>query len=214
MSLRMIATSEGFERFSRPCSSNDGYPLHGSLIADIAAMQCSVAWHELFGKNNGVWPLATFALADAWSHLNGDYCLVVFDSFAVCVKADFTIFYASLLDFTAKADNACLESFLVLFPEGFVDVRDTMNGEIRQVISARVIKCLNFDIENCQYGEIWKAVYLRSPKLKDSVKVAMQYPENDKFQLARQLVLNDWLHWLWANQPLSVLITRSSPSDP
>ncbi|KAL5333116.1 CNH domain-containing protein [Aspergillus crustosus] len=85
----------------------------------------------------GLRPLGMFRLSDA-------EFLVTYTECAVYVNQHGDVSRSVVLEFVGRAHTACLYGkFLVLFNDDFVEVRNAMNGRLRQVIPGHNVVCLD-----------------------------------------------------------------------
>lgn len=111
--------------------------------------------------------------------------------------------------FAGSAFKACLKGiFLILFHEDFVEIRDVINGTLRQIISGRGITCLDTGSQSqiSRSGEDLRLLDSKDSRpatvaqnssskfqginSRSTVKIAMQHPENEQFQMVLELVEN------------------------
>jgi hypothetical protein len=85
-----------------------------------------------------------------------------------------------VLEFTGKAKTTAIYGmYLVLFHSDFIEVCSASTGRLRQVISGRHVRCLDFGLPvTGQYGE-------------PTVKFAMKHPEMADCQLVLEMVLEE-----------------------
>ncbi|KAL3480481.1 CNH domain-containing protein [Aspergillus californicus] len=85
----------------------------------------------------GLRPLGMFRLSDA-------EFLVTYNECAVYVNQHGDVSRSVVMEFVGRAHSACLYGkFLVLFNDDFVEVRNAMNGRLRQVIPGHNVMCLD-----------------------------------------------------------------------
>ncbi|KAI9726238.1 MAG: hypothetical protein M1834_009093 [Cirrosporium novae-zelandiae] len=140
-------------------------------------------------------PLGMFRLSES-------EFLVVLDECAVYVNKHGDVNRSVVMEFVGKAKEAAMQGpFLLLFDEGFVEVRNAVNGRLRQVISGRDIRCLDdgggggggalgipstlSSVNGSNGNNISSAVE------KQTVKICMQHPEYEKSQVVVELVINE-----------------------
>jgi hypothetical protein len=124
---------------------------------------------------NGQRPLGMFRLSD-------QEFLLCFETCAVYINKHGDISRSAILDFVGKARSAALFGpFVLLFDNDFVEIRNAMNGRLRQVIAGRDVKCLDDGQTGAGVG------------CKISVKMSMQHPEIERQQIIVELVLNEGL---------------------
>lgn len=119
-------------------------------------------------------PLGMFRLSDA-------EFLLVFEEVGIYVNKHGDISRGVVLDFVGRARQACLVGgmFLVLVDAGgcFVEVRNAINGRLRQVVSGRDVRLLD-DGANSLGGKI---------------KICMQHPEHERCQVVVEMIINEGL---------------------
>lgn len=119
-------------------------------------------------------PLGMFRLSDS-------EFLLVFEEVGIYVNKHGDVSRSVVLEFVGRVRQACLvgSMFLVLVDAGggFVEVRNAINGRLRQVISGREVRLLD-DGANLMGGR---------------VKICMQHPEHEKCQVVIELVVNEGL---------------------
>lgn len=135
-------------------------------------------------------PLGMFRLSEA-------EFLVVFSECAVYVNKLGDISRSVIMDFVGRANNACLyHTYLILFNDDFVEIRDAQNGRLKQVIAGRDIHMLD-DGGNIQPGSTQGGPslgvgangvqgYNSAPK---TVKLSMQHPEYEKSYVVVEMVM-------------------------
>lgn len=116
-------------------------------------------------------PVAMFRLATDGSEL-----LCVYEECAVYVNKYGDVSRSVVMEFVGRARQASLVGgYLVLFDSDFVEVRDALNGRLKQVVAGRDVRCL----DNGRGGG------------ERSVKFALSHPENERSQIVVELVLNE-----------------------
>ncbi len=110
--------------------------------------------------------------------LSDDEFLFVFNEVAIYVNKHGDISREVVMEFLGSATQACLvdELYLVLIDAngGFVEVRNAMNGRLRQIISGRNSR-LVVDGVNSTGGNIM---------------IGMRHPNDEKYQLILEMVVN------------------------
>lgn len=82
-------------------------------------------------------PLGMFRLGEA-------EFLVAFEECAVYVNKLGDVSRGVVMEFVGRAKSACLYGhYLILFDDDFVEIRDSMNGRLKQVIAGKDIKMLD-----------------------------------------------------------------------
>lgn len=162
-----VATARGFEILNldkkQPWSVPD---LKAPHVATIAS------------RLQGMDPVAMFRLA-----ADGSELLCVYEECAVYVNKYGDVSRSVVMEFVGHARAASLVAgFLVLFDNDFVEVRDALNGRLKQVIAGRDVRCLDS-------GRVQTEPMGVSEQR--SVKFALQHPEVEKAQIVVELVLNE-----------------------
>ena len=166
--------------------------------ADVAKYMTSIA-----GRIKDLKPLGMFRLAES-------EFLVAFEDCAVYVDQHGDVSRGVVMEFVGKATRACLcGKYLILFDEGFVEVRNAMNGRLRQVIAGRDVRCLddggggNWVNPTGNNGAGGGASQLGSGanglgiqgssggRSSRTVKIAMQHPEYERSQVVVELIENE-----------------------
>ena len=197
-----IASSKGFEVLNlekkTPWSVPDLKQQHVSTIAQRLQGQETVAMFKL-DSTTVSGGSSTYAGSDsqALSAAGGvGEFLCVYEECAVYVSRHGDISRSVVMEFVGRAREACLvQGFLVLFDNDFIEVRDALNGRLKQVISGRDVRCIdngrgiapgntNRPLPNGLGG-------IGEQQQQRSVKFALQHPENDKIQLLVEMLLND-----------------------
>lgn len=149
-------------------------------------------------------PLGMFRLSDS-------EFLVAYTECAVYVNKHGDVSRSVVMEFVGRAHSACLYGrFLILFNDDFVEVRNAMNGRLRQVIPGHNVVCLDYGsglpgssaANNATPTSTTSAVNLASGlsgsvngvSLADTgrtVKICMQHPEFPRSQIILELVENE-----------------------
>lgn len=140
--------------------------------------------------------------------------IVAYEECAVYVNKHGDVSRSVVMEFVGKARAACLyREYLILFDEDFVEIRNAMNGRMRQVITGRHVVCLDdggnnqhspasaANTPNLSGGPPASTVATGSanglgllgvtPAANRTVKFAMQHPEYEKSQVVLELVENE-----------------------
>ena len=131
--------------------------------------------------------------------LNDQEFLLCYEKCAVYVNKHGEVCRSVVMNFVAKAKSAALYGpYLILFDTDFVEIRNSQNGRLKQIIAGRDIKCLddggsgtisggstNTSASNGTVSGLGVA--------SRTVKVVMQHPELERTQIVVELVLNDTL---------------------
>ncbi|GLA75639.1 hypothetical protein AtubIFM55763_006920 [Aspergillus tubingensis] len=144
-------------------------------------------------------PLGMFRLSDS-------EFLVVYTECAVYVNKHGDVSRSVVMEFVGHAHSACLYGrFLILFNDDFVEVRNAMNGRLRQVIPGHGVVCLDDGSHMPGSGansiptSTGGAVNLSSGLSNGAslanngrtVKICMQHPEYERSQLILELIENE-----------------------
>ena len=158
VSTLAIATAKGFEVMTL----DKKVPLS---IPDLKPPDCASIAHRLGGQK----PLGMFRLSDS-------EFLLVFEEVGIYVNKHGDVSRAVVMEFVGRAKQACLTKgmYLILVDHGggFVEVRNAVNGRLRQVINGRDVKLLD-DGGNGK-GR--------------TVKICMQHPEYDRCQVVVEMI--------------------------
>ncbi len=158
VSTLAIATAKGFEVMTL----DKKVPLS---IPDLKAPECASIAQRL----NNQKPLGMFRLSDS-------EFLLVFEEVGIYVNKHGDVSRAVVMEFVGRAKQACLAGgmYLILVDHGsgFVEVRNAINGRLRQVISGKDVKLLD-DGGHGKGG---------------SVKICMQHPEYERYQIIVELI--------------------------
>ncbi|KAI4086099.1 MAG: hypothetical protein LQ344_007852 [Seirophora lacunosa] len=141
-------------------------------IPDLRAPECASIKDRVAGQR----PLGMFRLGD-------DEFLLVFEEVGIYVNKHGDVSRAVVMEFVGKAKQAALwgETYLVLVDQGggFVEVRNAVNGRLRQVVGGRDVRLLD------------EGVGARGRE--GSVKVAMQHPESERGVVVVEMIVNEGL---------------------
>lgn len=141
-------------------------------------------------------PLGMFRLGEA-------EFLVAFEECAVYVNKHGDVSRGVVMEFVGRAKSACLYGqYLILFDDDFVEIRNAMNGRMKQVIAGKDIKCL----DDGGGGNGGGGSAASTPALGGglnglgmqgfgaaprTVKISMQHPEFERSQVVVELVENE-----------------------
>ena len=109
------------------------------------------------------------------------------------------------MEFVGQAQTACLYGrFLILFNEDFVEVRNAMNGRLRQVIPGRNVVCLDHGgnpignasspMNGSNFSPTGVNGHFSSTNEASrgrTVKFCMQHPKYERSQLVVELIENE-----------------------
>lgn len=141
-------------------------------------------------------PLGMFRLSES-------EFLVAYQECAVYVNKHGDVSRSVVMEFVGSAHTACLYGkFLILFNDDFVEVRNAMNGRLRQVIPGHNVICLDDGSKlpgsfgQANTGGIVSGGYPGANgtsygSIGHTVKIAMQHPEQERSYLVLELVENE-----------------------
>jgi hypothetical protein len=137
-------------------------------IPDLKPAEVASIAQRIHGQK----PLGMFRLSD-------NEFLLVFEEVGIYVDKHGDVSRAVVMEFVGKAKQACLfgSMYLILVDagSGFVEIRNAVNGRLRQVISGRDVKLLD---DGAASG---------------TVKICMQHPEQERNQVVLELIVNEGL---------------------
>ncbi|KAI1970576.1 Rho guanine nucleotide exchange factor [Ophidiomyces ophidiicola] len=157
-------------------------------------------------------PLGMFRLSES-------EFLVAFEECAVYVNKHGDVSRSVVMEFVGRAHSACLNGkFLILFHDDFVEIRNAMNGRLRQVIAGKNVSLLD-DGGNCSNavgGSAQSALSSIAGNFNDAasiatlsggmnglglstgfstvprtVKICMQHPAYERSQIVVELIENE-----------------------
>ncbi|KAL4778180.1 CNH domain-containing protein [Aspergillus varians] len=155
--------------------------------------------NEIARRITGLRPLGMFRLSDA-------EFLVTYTECAVYVNQHGDVSRSVVLEFVGRAHTACLYGkFLILFNDDFVEVRNAMNGRLRQVIPGHNVVCLDDgsrfpgsgansiptssgDTVNLSSGSSNGASLAGQGR---TVKICMQHPHYPRYLVVLELIENE-----------------------
>ncbi|KAJ5534088.1 hypothetical protein N7527_000342 [Penicillium freii] len=170
-------------------SSNDTQDAHDTL-------------NSISNRITGLKPLGMFRLSES-------EFLVAYQQCAVYVNKHGDVSRSVVMEFVGSAHTACLYGkFLILFNDDFVEVRNAMNGRLRQVIPGHNVVCiddgskvpgsLNGNAQANTGGSGLGSGFSDatngssgSPSMGNTVKICMQHPEYERSQIVLELVENE-----------------------
>ena len=144
-------------------------------------------------------PLGMFRLSDS-------EFLVAYSECAVYVNKLGDVSRSVVVEFVGRAHTACLYGrFLILLNDDFVEVRNAMNGRLRQVIPGRNVVCLDDggNMVGTGSGALNASNFSRSvtngqpssvsehARAGRTVKICMQHPEHERSQIVLELIENE-----------------------
>ncbi|KAL9101651.1 MAG: hypothetical protein Q9163_003107 [Psora crenata] len=118
-------------------------------------------------------PLGMFRLSDS-------EFLLVFEEVGIYVNKHGDVSRSVIMEYVGKAKQACLVGAMYLIlvdcQGGFVEVRNAINGRLRQIISGRDVRLLD-----------------DGGGRKGTVKICMQHPEWERTQIVVEMIVNEGL---------------------
>ncbi|CAG8920390.1 unnamed protein product [Penicillium salamii] len=154
---------------------------------------------SIANRITGLKPLGMFRISE------GEF-LVAYQQCAVYVNKHGDVSRSVVMEFVGSAHTACLYGkFLILFNDDFVEVRNAMNGRLRQVIPGHNVVCIDDGSKmpgslhgNAQANTGGSGLVSGfsgagngfSPT-GNTVKICMQHPEYERSQLVLELVENE-----------------------
>lgn len=158
--------------------------------------------NSISNRINGLKPLGMFRLSES-------EFLVAYQQCAVYVNKHGDVSRSVVMEFVGSAHTACLYGkFLILFNDDFVEVRNAMNGRLRQVIPGHNVVCiddgskvpgsLNGNAQTNTGGSGLGSGFSDatngssgSPSMGNTVKICMQHPEYERSQIVLELLENE-----------------------
>lgn len=200
-----ISTSRGVEVLTLDKKQPWSVPNLRSDQADVQAHLSTIS-----DRIEKLRPLGMFRLSES-------EFIVAFEECAVYVNKHGDVSRSVVMEFVGRAKSACLfGKYLILFDEDFVEIRNAMNGRMRQVISGKNVTCLDDggnQFGNASASSIASATapganYGQSNtngptgggtngvtggygSTARTVKFCMQHPEYEKTQIVVELVENE-----------------------
>lgn len=145
-------------------------------IPDLRAPECASIKERIKDQR----PLGMFRLSDS-------EFLLVFEEVGIYVNKHGDVSRAVVMEFVGKAKQATLwgEMYLVLVDQGggFVEVRNAVNGRLRQIVSGREVRMLDEGTGNQGWAR----------GKEGSVKVCMQHPEWERGVVVVEMIVNEGL---------------------
>ncbi|KAJ6007611.1 hypothetical protein N7540_011587 [Penicillium herquei] len=151
--------------------------------------------HSIAHRIKDLRPLGMFRLSES-------EFLVAYQECAVYVNKHGDVSRSVVMEFVGSAHTACLHGkFLILFNVDFVEVRNAMNGRLRQVIPGHNVVCLDdgsklpgsFGQANAS-GISAQAGFNGANGITSNshtVKICMQHPDYERSQIVLELVENE-----------------------
>jgi len=168
-----IATARGIEVLTLDKKLPFSIPdLRPPEVASIAA------------RVSGQKPLGMFRLTD-------NEFLLVFEEVGIYVDKHGDVSRAVVMEFVGKAKQASLYggTYLVLVDSGggFVEVRNAVNGRLRQVVSGKDVKLLDD-------GMTGGSAFAGAGGEKSTVKISMMHPDLDKGIVVLEMIVNEGMN--------------------
>lgn len=165
-----IATAKGFEVMTL----DKKIPIS---IPDLKSPDCASIAHRIRDQK----PLGMFRLSDS-------EFLLVFEEVGIYVNKHGDVSRSVVLEFLGKAQQAVLYRgmYLLLVDKGgaFIEVRNAVNGRLRQVVSGKDVRLLD-DGVGAGYGMIGGI------SGRGTVKICMQHPEHERSQIVLEMIVNE-----------------------
>ena len=187
-----ISTSRGVEVLTLDKKQPWTVPNLKSEEAEIQGQLSSIAT-----RIKDLKPLGMFRLSEA-------EFLVAFEECAVYVNKHGDVNRSVVMEFVGRAKAACLYGqHLILFNDDFVEIRNAMNGRMKQVIAGKDIKMLDdggggnaiSGLNVGQQGGLGGGINglgLQGLGVASrTIKICMQHPEYDKSYVVIELVENE-----------------------
>jgi hypothetical protein len=184
-----ISTSRGVEVLTLDKKHPWTVPSLRSEQPDTQAHLSSIA-----SRIKDLKPLGMFRLGEA-------EFLVAFEECAVYVNKHGDVSRSVVMEFVGRAKSACLYGqYLILFDDDFVEIRNAMNGRMKQVIAGKDIKMLddggggNTAATNpsVSLGGGVNGLGLQGlTATQRTVKLCMQHPDYDKSHVVVELIENE-----------------------
>ncbi|KAJ5104795.1 hypothetical protein NUU61_002142 [Penicillium alfredii] len=155
--------------------------------------------HSIANRIKDLRPLGMFRLSES-------EFLVAYQECAVYVNKHGDVSRSVVMEFVGSAHSACLHGrFLILFNDDFVEVRNAMNGRLRQVIPGHNVVCLDDGskmpgthtqantggLMNLASGLSAGANGVAGAGSGYTVKICMQHPEYERSQIVLEMVENE-----------------------
>ncbi len=185
-----ISTSRGVEVLTLDKKQPWTVPNLRSEQADTQAHLSSIAT-----RIKDLKPLGMFRLGEA-------EFLVAFEECAVYVNKHGDVSRGVVMEFVGRAKTACLYGqYLILFDDDFVEIRNAMNGRMKQVIAGKDIRMLDDGGGGNGAGGVSSPSglgggmnglgLLGSGATQRTVKLSMQHPEYEKSHVVVELIENE-----------------------
>lgn len=190
-----ISTQRGIEILTLDKKQSWSVPDFRSETAPEAQARLT----SISNRINSLRPLGMFRLSDS-------EFLVAYTDCAVYVNKHGDVSRSVVMEFVGRAHSACLYGkFLILFNDDFVEVRNAMNGRLRQVIPGHNVTCLDDGSSlpgsgaNSAPASAGGVVNLSSglsngvslSNTGRTVKISMQHPEYERNTIVLELIENE-----------------------
>ncbi|RKF73368.1 Rho1 guanine nucleotide exchange factor 3 [Golovinomyces cichoracearum] len=114
--------------------------------------------------------------------------LLCYEECGVYVDKHGDVSRSVIMEFVGKAKTAAMyDTYLVLFDNDFVEVRNAENGRLRQIIAGRDVRCLDSGVNPLGIGATSNET---EPIKKRTLKFVMAHPEVNGSQLVLEMELN------------------------
>lgn len=136
--------------------------------------------------------------------LNENEFLLTYEDCAVYVDKHGDVSRTLIMEYTGKQKKArgatMYGQYLLLFNEDYVEVRNADNGRLRQIISGRDVRVIDFGIRGPTGGNAAQSQHMHGQNgqlatagdtSKGTVKIAMAHPEVAGRQVVLEMLLND-----------------------
>lgn len=167
-----IATARGFEVMNLEKKATISIP-------DLKPPDCASIAARIHGQRT----LGMFRLSDT-------EFLLVFEEVGIYVNKHGDVSRAVVMEFVGKARQASLYGgmYLILVDEdgGFVEVRNAVNGRLRQVVSGKSVRLLDDGVST-------GPGIAGGASGRGTVKICMQHPEYERSQVILELIVNECL---------------------
>ncbi|EPS34721.1 hypothetical protein PDE_09685 [Penicillium oxalicum 114-2] len=184
-----ISTQRGIEVLTLDKKQSWSVPDFRSAIVDATD-----TLHSIAQRIKDLRPLGMFRLSKS-------EFLVAYQECAVYVNKHGDVSRSVVMEFVGSAHTACLYGkFLILFNDDFVEVRNAMNGRLRQVIPGHNVVCLDdgskvpgsIESANAENMDGFSATADGiSTTPGNTVKICMQHPQFERSQIVLELIENE-----------------------
>ncbi|KAJ5794628.1 hypothetical protein N7457_001227 [Penicillium paradoxum] len=176
---------------------------HSWSVPDFSTNETSDAQdtlHSIANRIANLRPLGMFRLSES-------EFIVAYQQCAVYVNKHGDVSRSVVMEFVGNAHTACLYGkFLMLFNEDFVEVRNAMNGRLRQVIPGHNVVCIDDGsktpgalhgtqphVGGSSFASGFSGATNGSSHagMGNTVKICMQHPEDERRQIVLELIENE-----------------------